>query len=963
MTPDEFITKWQVSTLKESAASQEHFIDVCRLLNEPTPAEADPTGEWYCFEKGAKKTTGGDGWADVWKRGCFGWEYKSKHKNLKDAFVQLHRYAPALENPPLLIVSDMEQIIIHTAFTGTVLDIYEFALEDLLKPRVRQILKWAFSDSERLRPSLTTAELTEQAARQFGILAHALRERGHHPLQVAHFCQQLLFCLFAEDIDLLPNRLFNKLLNLGYQMPERLPYKLTDLLHLMATGGSFGIEDIDWFNGGLFDSIALLPLERSDIRLLRDLTKLNWAAIEPSIFGTLFERGLDPSQRAQLGAHYTDPASIMRLVEPVVLAPLRAEWTIKRDEIAAVISQITPKKSAATRNKLLSIAQQLLDQMLDRLRDYRVLDPACGSGNFLFLTLRSLKDLEYKILLDAEQFGLKKRPLAVSPANVLGIERNDYAAELARATVWIGELQWMLEHGASLNKNPILKKITVVEHRDAIVDTTGNEPDWPVADVIVSNPPFLGGSKKRSLLGNDYFKALETIYAGRVPAGADLVCYWFEKARTQIELGKVQAAGLVATNSIRGGVNRNVLERIVKTTRIFHAWSDEPWINAGAAVRVSLICFGHYSAPAVLNNQPVDTVIYADLTTGNCAVASDLTAAKTLPENAQTAFQGSQKIGAFDVSGELARAWLLLPNPHGQPNSDVLKPSWNGLDLTRRPRDGWIIDFGTEMVETDAMFYEAPFAHVVKHVKPERMNNHRAIYRRYWWRHGEARIGMRRALKDLPRYIATAHVAKHRLFVFMHSAILPDKMLIVIARADDTTFGILHSRFHELWSLRMGTSLGATPRYTPSTTFETFPFPIGLTPADTNGAIETLENGVLLPLVKMEYKAHALAIANVAYRLNQLRNNWLNPPEWTEHIPEVVSDYPDRIIAKPEYIAQLNQRTLTHLYNQRPAWLNLIHQQLDGAIANAYGWKDYTLDMTDDEVLKRLLELNQVRQR
>jgi hypothetical protein len=237
MTPDEFIRKWQGVTLKERSAAQEHFLDLCRLLDEPTPAEADPTGAWFCFEKGAAKAGGGDGWADVWKRACFGWEYKGKGKDLKDAFKQLQLYTPALEYPPLLIVSDLDRIVIHTAFTGTVPAVHVLALEDLRDASKRRLLKWAFSDPERLRPSQTTAALTEAAAVSFGGLAQALRARGHDPWAVGHFCIRVLFCLFAEDIELLPRQMFSRLLDAGLKQPARLPDMLGNLFGAMATGG------------------------------------------------------------------------------------------------------------------------------------------------------------------------------------------------------------------------------------------------------------------------------------------------------------------------------------------------------------------------------------------------------------------------------------------------------------------------------------------------------------------------------------------------------------------------------------------------------------------------------------------------------------------------------------------------------------------------------------------------------
>ena len=336
-------------------------------------------------------------------------------------------------------------------------------------------------------------------------------------------------------------------------------------------------------------------------------------------------------------------------------------------------------------------------------------------------------------------------------------------------------------------------------------------------------------------LGNDFVSRLRRTYSGRLPAQSDLVCYWFEKAGKQIESGRAGRAGLVATNSIRGGANRRALQAATDTRRIFEAWSDEPWVIDGAAVRVSLICFGRVDDERLvqprLDGRLVNE-IYTDLTARHEGAAGiDLTAVRRLSANANVAFIGDAKHGTFDVSGDQARRWLRLPaNPNGRTNAEVLKPWMNGMDLTRRPTGKWIVDFGWRMSDADAALYEEPFRWVQEHVYPTRRENHRAAYRKHWWRHGEPRQGMWGALKRRRRYIATARVAKHRLFVWVDARVCPDNQLVVIARDDDTTFGILHSRFHEVWSLRLGTSLEDRPRYTPSTTFETFPFPPGLTP-------------------------------------------------------------------------------------------------------------------------------------
>jgi type II restriction/modification system DNA methylase subunit YeeA len=932
-----FIQLCRDSLLKERSGSQEHFIALCRLLGVKTPMEADPHGEWFTFEKGVKKQGGGDGWADVWRRHCFAWEYKGKGKDLGAALRQLQQYALALENPPLLIVSDMETIEIHTNFTNAVNKTYRLTLDDLANPDSFQKLKWAFLEPERLKPDKTRESVTKDAATLMGSLAQTLRQRGHDPQQVAHFMTRLLFCLFAEDIGLLPERLFGKLIETARRAAAHFPDLARSLFHAMHQGGWFGVDRIAWFNGGLFDDDQCLPLERPDLDTLHSAAALDWSAIEPAIFGTLFERGLDPNKRSQLGAHYTDAASIRRLIEPVIRDPLLAEWATVKADMERLLSAKKPKRTQA---------EKALQGFLERLRTFRVLDPACGSGNFLYLALRTLKDIEHQVMLEVETLGLQRGFPTVGPEAVMGIEINPYAAELARLTVWIGEIQWMLGHGYNLNDQPILKPLNSIECRDALLDDD-QEAAWPTAEAIVGNPPFLGGGKLLRELGDEYVGAMRRTYAGRVPGGADFVCYWFEKARAQLEAGQAQRAGLVATNSIRGGANRKVLERIRETGTIFHAWSDEPWVNEGAAVRVSLVGFGKWANYATLNGEPV-AGIYADLTGHALANESstDFTQARLLAENAGVSFKGAEKNGKFNIPGDVARRWLRYPNPHGKPNNDVLYPWMNGSDATKRCSDTWIIDFGVDMSEEQAAFYEAPFSHVVTHVKPERLKNRDSTRRKNWWRFGRTGEDMRAALKDCSRFIATPRVAKYRLFVWLDISVSPDSRLYIIARDDDTVFGILHCRIHELWSLATCSwhGVGNDPTYNAHSCFETFPFPIGLTPN--------------IPATDYADDPRAQAIADAARKLNELRENWLNPPQWVERVPEIVPGYPDRIIPKPEYAAELKKRTLTNLYNQRPAWLDHAHQVLDEAVAAAYGWP---VDLSDDEVLRRLLALNRER--
>jgi len=327
LTPQAFAERWGKSKLSERSAYQQHFLDLCRMLGQPTPAEADPEGNFYTFEKGVQKTggSGGKGFADVWRKGFFAFEYKGKHKDLADAYSQLLLYREDLENPPLLVVTDMDRFEVHTNFTGTVKKVYSFTNEELPKPENLKVLRALFEDPNSLRPARTSEGVTEEAARKFAQLADGLRERGVESQRAAHFLNKLLFCLFAEDIGLLPKGLFTRVVERTRRDPEPFAQYIGDLFGAMATGGDFLLEDIRYFDGGLFSDRDVVPLEPEELKILTETARLDWQSIEPAIFGTLFERSLDP------------------------------------------------------------------------FRQVRVLDPAWGSGNFLYVSLKELLDLEKEV--------------------------------------------------------------------------------------------------------------------------------------------------------------------------------------------------------------------------------------------------------------------------------------------------------------------------------------------------------------------------------------------------------------------------------------------------------------------------------------------------------------------------------------------------------------------------------------
>ena len=928
LTPDEFVRKWRDMALKERSASQSHFNDLCYVLGWPTPTDVDKEGTFYAFERGAEKQGAGGGWADVWLSGHFGWEYKGPKISLVKAYDQLQLYRESLGNPPLLIVSDLSVIEVHSNFTNTPKRVERFSLDDLLKPERRELLSCIFTRPEAFKAEVTTEEVTRDAAKEFAALADRLRARGVPATEAAHFLIRILFCLFAEDVGLLPANLFSRLVQLGKKDAALFNRQIRDLFNAMANKNSyFGVDQIKHFNGGLFDSDAAVDLDRDDLTVLARIAGMDWASIEPSIFGTLFERSLDPSKRSQLGAHFTSREDILLIVEPVLMAPLRREWA----EVQAAAGEIIGKRDAATgvqRTKLDGELREKLLGFMQRLARIRVLDPACGSGNFLYVSLKSLLDLWKEVWVFIGWAGITMPmaldDLAPSPTQLYGMELSEYAHELAQVTVWIGYIQWLRDNGFGFPAEPILRKIDTIRQMDAILayDEDGRpiEPEWPEVEVVVGNPPFLGDRKMRRELGHQYVEQLRDTYNDRVPGAADLVCYWFEKARGAVSLRPSLRVGLLATSSIRGGANRVVLERICNTASIFMAWSDRQWILDGASVRVSMVGFDNGAEEGhILDGRPV-TAISADLTAG-----ADLTTAAVLDENKGVAYYGTVKIGPFNLNPERALQLLATGgNPNGRPNSDVIRPWVNGSDITGVSTRQWIVDFGVDMSMADAAQYDAPFEYCLAHVKPVRDQVRRRAYRERWWLLGEPCRSMRQSLASLTRFIATPALAKHRLFVWLKPKVLPDHALMVIARDDDYFFGVLHSRPHELWSLRLGTSLEDRPRYTPTSTFATYPFPWppGHEPADD---------------------LRVTAISDAARELVEKRDRWLNPEGATE--------------------AELKKRTLTNLYNARPTWLDLAHKKLDTAVFAAYGWPEKPEDLADEAILERLLALNLGRAR
>jgi hypothetical protein len=991
MTPKEFVERWSQSTLREQQGAQSHFNELCELVGHKTPTQADPEGKFFTFEEQVTKATGGKGRADVWKQGHFAWEYKGKHKDLDAAYAQLSAYRGDLGNPPLLVVCDFLEYRIYPQWPNTSGQPFKFTNQDLLDREAQNYIRWLLESPEKFLELRQTElqkreQLTKHLAEKFAHLADLMREQRNddgqftwQSMQIARFLTKLVFCLFAEDVDLLP-RPFNETIfrYITESAIDGLPEMFVETMQMLfsAMDGrvpGFIMKPVPYFNGGLFadsapgrdDGLEALDLTliATGINLLKEVSEADWRKVDPSIFGTLFEGALDPRKRTQLGAHFTSESDIRLIVEPVLMLPLYREWDTVRDQaeplMQTYLKKETPRSEQEARTKLI----QLHDQMMNRLEKIRVLDPACGSGNFLYVSLRLMKDLEGKVRKFFEPLALPFRDV-VTPRQLYGIEKDEFAAKLAHVVAWIGYLQWRYEDEGILHyklprrtehprqlPHPIIQDKNSPDEPDRIIcadsimryDAEGNpyEPEWPEVDVIVGNPPFLGGNRIRSELGDTVDKLFK-LYDGRVPAFADLVCYWFEKAQAHIKMGKAKRAGLLATNSIRGGVNREVLKHIKENGDIFMAWADRDWVLEGAAVRVSMVGFDGGQETVKTLDGEIASTINTDLTG-----SVDITQAKQLTENLNLQFEGTKKGASFDITSEIASQMLQATNTSGRSNSDVVRSWTNGSDIVRRPSGTWIIDFGTNMPIEEAKLYELPFKHAEKYVKSKYEAS-----RSRWWLHERTRPEMREALAPLSRFIGTPRVAKHRIFVWQLSSTLPDSATIAIAREDDYFFGVLHSKLHEIWSLLMGTSLEDRPRYTPTTTFETFPFPWSPGKEDTSSPA---------------YQA----ISAAAKRLHEERDEWLNPPELMgENAGLGAADL-------------LKKRTLTNLYNALEDYrkrgngeksvngprkaptaadtfaprLHELHTALDRAVCDAYGWPHNVLN-DEEEMLRRLLALN-----
>lgn len=1017
----------------ERANLQMFITELCTLLDlpQPEPAMAKRSDNAYIFERSVTELFADGGKTtralDLYRRGCFILEGKDTGKQthsdgwdaaITKALKQAENYArslPAEEGrPPFIIVADVgKSLALYSEFSrsgGNYVAYpdsrnHKIPLDKLRDAETRELLKRVWLDPQSLDPTRYAGKITRVIADQLAKLAKSLEDSGHPAEQVTSFLMRCLFTMFSEDVGLLPDRGFTELLERLKAKPESFCRQLRSLWQTMNTGGFAPALDTDvlQFNGGLFANAQVIELNVDQLNLLAGAAKADWRYVEPAIFGTLLERALNPRERHKLGAHYTPRAYVERLVLPTIIEPLRAEW----GEVQA--AALTYKQQRKTKEAVAEIRK-----FHHQLCQTRVLDPACGSGNFLYVTLEHMKRLEGEVLevlgsiVKSGSFELEG--LTVDPHQFLGMEINPRAAKIAEMVLWIGYLQWHFRTYGKVNPpEPVLRDFHNIEHRDALITydaveliihesgkpntrwdgltykispITGESiPDesvqvdqyryinprkaeWPQADYIVGNPPFIGASTMRRALGDGYVDAVRSTWP-EVPESGDFVMHWWYIAAETVRAGEARRFGFITTNSIKQTFNRRVLQAQLDAKNplsLTFAIPDHPWVDAGdgAQVRIAMTvgAAGEHEGRLLqvrdeisgdqdeieVRLQEQQGRLFADLKTG-----ANVVAAKPLQANLNISSPGVKLHGAgFIVTSEQAKQ-LGFGVVDGLEKH--IRAYRNGRDLAQSPRDVRVIDlFGLSSADVRDRF-PAVYQHLLERVKPERDQNNRATYRDNWWLFGEARKELRQMVDCLPRYIATVETMKHRIFQFLDIDVLPDNKLASIAISDAFTLGVLSCRLHTAWALVAGSRLGVgnDSVYVKTTCFETFPFPDATPEQHSN--IRDLAEKLDAHRKRQQVQFPDLTLTGMYNVLEKLRAD-------------------EELNAKEKVI---NTQGLISILCER-------HDDLDRAVFAAYGWDDLggklvglpgaTTPMPDkpeaqaeaeEELLRRLVELNAQR--
>ncbi|WP_223504171.1 class I SAM-dependent DNA methyltransferase [Pseudomonas sp. GL-RE-29] len=987
---DTFLSRWSKAGGTERANYQLFLTELCSLLGLPLPEPAgdDKRDNAYVFERrvviNQPDGSSNNGFIDLYKRGSFVLEAKQTGKALDSsgwdkamlkAHNQADQYARALPTeegrPPFILVVDVgRNIELYAEFSrsGATYTPYPDArshrirLEDLRNEKVRKRLSAVWLDPLSLDPARRSARVTREIADQLAKLAKSLEAAGHKPQLVSNFLMRALFTMFAEDVELLPERSFTELLKRLKNKPDTFAPMLENLWQTMNSGGFSPILESTLlkFNGGLFAEASAIALDRDQMDLLLKASEANWRYVEPAIFGTLLERALNPRERHKLGAHYTPRAYVERLVLPTVIEPLRAEW--KEVQAAALTYESLGKHKEAVEE---------VKAFQRHLCDVRVLDPACGSGNFLYVTLEHMKRLEGEVLNllgDLGQTGmLDTEGLTVDPHQFLGLEINPRAARIAEMVLWIGYLQWHFRtHGKVNPPEPVLRDFHNIEHRDALITydavdlvtdefgkpltrwdgittktspITGEQvPDesaqvdqfiyrnprkakWPQADYIVGNPPFIGEKRMRQALGDGYVEALRSTYL-TLPA-CDLVMYWWDIAAETTSAGLTKRFGFITTNSITQLKNRQILEpHLSANLNLSFAIPDHPWVDAGdgAAVRIAMTVASIGSedgtllqvaeesdsgddAKEIRFNQRLGQ-IHANLRAG-----AALSKAVALASNTSIVFQGVKLVGnGFLLTEPLRNSWV------------EIEPEWGchlprliaGTDLTRGREARYCIDFFGLSAAEATVACPPGYQQVLTEVKPMRDSNNDRFFRDNWWLFGRARGDMRTALQGIDYYIITSEVSKHRFFSFAPTlGTIADGSLAVVASANSVYLGVLSSRIHTLWALNQGgrMGMGNDARWQNGPCFANFPFPEAS--SEQQAQISELAQRLDTHRKLQQARHPELTLTGIYNVLEKLRTC-------------------EPLTAKEKII---HEQGLVSLVRE-------LHDEIDRAVFAAYGWED-----------------------
>lgn len=1005
---ERFIDRWQHQEGGQERANYALFLtELCDLLGLPhaNPASAAHEANDYVFERvvreSARDGTVSSKRIDLYKRDCFLLEAKQSRLSgekkldapqlpgfaaaaprgrraganrawdvlMMNARQQAENYVRLLpashEPPPFVLVCDVGHCIeVYANFRrdGKAYDqfpdrrSFRIYLEDLRDEKIRERLRTIWTDPLSLDPSRYAAKVTREIATRIAKVSKALEEQGYATEDVAMFLMRVLFTMFAEDVELLPKDSFKDLLKDCTQKPEIFPGMMENLWKAMDEGGDAAAirAKVKKFNGEFFKNRRALKLAKEEIGELAAAAAYDWRDVEPAIFGTFLEQALDPNDRRRLGAHYTPRAYVERLVIATVIDPLREEWDNAR---STADRQKSEGKEAA--------AIKTVQAFHDKLCETRVLDPACGTGNFLYVSLELMKRLEGEVLEALNDLGgqeaLAYEGHTVDPHQFLGLELNPRAAAIAELVLWIGHLQWHFRNRGAAPSEPILKAFHNIENRDAVLTWNGyplpkvvdgeetfpnaRRPDWPKADYIVGNPPFIGGKDIRARMGSAYAEALWKAH-GHMNESADFVMYWWDRSAEILLKAKspLKRFGFVTTNSISQVFQRRVMEPYLtakKPLSIIMAIPDHPWTKVtrdSAAVRIAMTVAEAGKQDGVLLEVTAEDGVETDSPVilfgenrgkinSDLTVGVDVTQLLNLRANAQIAHKGYQLNGdCFVMRADEAR--LLL----GDKSPLFAKRYFIGRDINQRDRKLMAVDLFPMTKEQVREQLPAAYQYFSVHSEPERRSNPIDYRRENWWLFGQPSVDLREAVEGLSRVVITARQGRHRIFSFADGDAIAESTVVLIAHDASAVMGILHSRFHEIFSLRTGGWLGVgnDTRYFHTKTFNPFPFP------DSTDAQKAVIGAIAEDLDAHRKRVLAdhehLTLTGLYNVLERLRAG-----------------------AKPD---DLNDKERRIFDDGLVLILKELHDRLDAAVAEAYGWP---ADLPEEEVLTRLVDLNKER--